>query len=260
MFHQLSILRECHTNSESNYISESAKIIKENKSNPTTVPIFENGNNYYIAESDLLNFMEASKEFDVNDALDIICKENSINKNSIVVSLDKNNFIIKEQLEEYKIVNERAVEDDASSLKEVMRWYNKFITASKNTKSDNIKDIDEKLKVLKNCLSSMESELRASKTAITTGKVKYIAKAIIPFNGIFRLIKRNDCYSGLAEIAGFIVQNIAAMMALPIVPASNGFQMGLRWQYYEKMLENSIKNTKEAIDYLEKKKKELSRK
>lgn len=142
-------------------------------------------------------------------------------------------------LNEDAVLNEWGAEDDATNLKKIKKWYSTFISATKNTKKDDLKDIDEKIKALEECREKMKKSLKEQKMS---DKLSYAAKSFIPFNSLYRLIKKGDCYAGFG---------ILGDMFIP------GISLGIRFATYSDMLQKFIDETDEAIEYLKKKRKEI---
>lgn len=219
--------------------SKGSKVIWERKGAASSVPVFEQDSKYYIATSDLENYMEAGMLTDVDEAVSNIAESNCIDKYDIVVAFDECSFLLEEALEESsQIVYEKSVEDDAVSLSQIMKWYSKFITTSKS-KAENKKEIEERIKVLKECVKSMQAALGSGNHG---ERIKYSLKSLIPLNWIYRLIKRQDSYAGLGWLADLLLPGVSLVIR------------GVSW---ESMIGENIKKTEEAIAYLEGKLKEF---
>lgn len=138
------------------------------------------------------------------------------------------------------VVLEKAVEDEAMSIKQAKKYLNKLLSSSKS-KSDSKEDIKLKIQMLKKCVRDMEAQLKdTDKDFMHT---KYVLKDLfIPFNSLYRFLVKSDKYSGLS------------MLADMIVPCAGGI---VRAVTYTKMLEMYIDKTKEAIEYLEKEYKKM---
>ena len=184
--------------------------------------------------------MIESSIMDVEEAVRNIAEANNIGKYDIIAVYDECNEFVYESLKDSSITLEASVEDDAMSLKKAQKWYNTFISASKS-KAENKQEIKERIDVLKNCVSKMESQLK-NEGVDPMGRIKYALKDFIPFNNIYRLIKRQDIYAGLSMLSNLIIPGSS-----PVVRAV----------VYKKMLENMIVKTNEAIKFLEGKLKEM---
>lgn len=122
------------------------------------------------------------------------------------------------------------------------------------------------------------------------GRVKYALKALIPFNDLWRLIRRRDAYAGITGLSRtgiqIVVSQIIASTAQKqmsdglakgtidglnkVFGAAKGAttasaaasvilktgEVGIRAATYNKILDKKIKETNEAIDFLKKKLKE----
>ena len=143
----------------------------------------------------------------------------------------------------YQSLNEGGwgVDGDSTNLKKIRKWYSKFVTDSKS-KADQIELIDERLEVLRKCSKNMKQTLTNSNGQNTSEMIKYALKSFIPFNDIARLIAKQDAYAGL---------RILTDMLLP------GVGIVVKTVNFNNMLNQCIKDTDEAIEYLEKKRKEL---
>lgn len=216
------------------------KLIEEAAADPTSYNIYEKDGKYYIPATSIQRYCEATGNFDVKEAIGAFQEANNITSSTIVYDYCDEAFV--EFFEEAGIVLEKAAEDDAMTLKQAMKWYGKFVTKSK-TKLEGKKDIEERIAILEKCIKDME---RAKKN--TEGeKTKYALKAMIPFNDLYRLIKRKDAYAGLGWIGGIAGSVIG--IGLPV-------DIGIRYVNFEKMLDAKIEQTKEAIKFLKEKLKE----
>ena len=138
------------------------------------------------------------------------------------------------------VILEKSVEDDAITSKaQVTKFYNKVLARSKS-KAESKEEIKERIKVLKECVSHMEYQ--RDHVTDEGGIVKYILKDFIPFNRLYRLIKKQDTYAGLAILYDLLVPGLGTVM---------------RGVHYKDMLTTYIEKTEDAIDYLEKKLKEM---
>lgn len=142
----------------------------------------------------------------------------------------------------YQSLNEEGMrlgaDRDSSNARKIKKWYKKFCTSSKS-KAENIEQIDERLKVLRASKKEMEETLSNENGRHGTEHALYMLKQVIPFNSIARLIDKQDVYAGLVPFLGWYIG--------PVV----------KFIMFDKMLEGMIKDTDDAIEYLEKKKKEL---
>ena len=143
----------------------------------------------------------------------------------------------------YESLNEGGwgVDGNSTDLKKVRKWYSKFITDSKN-KADSKELIDERLEVLRKCSKDMRQTRNDINGNNSSEMIKYALKSFIPFNDVARLIAKHDVYSGLRILTDMIVPGAGI-----IVKAIN----------FNNMRDQCIKDTDEAIEYLEKKRKEL---
>lgn len=206
--------------------------------NPETVNVYTDDEDCYVATSDLERYMDHSGTTDVDDAISDIARANNVEESSITLVYDRCEDYIMKSIMESSVVLEKAVESDSMSIKTAQEWYNEFIKASKS-KAENIKEIDERIAVLKECVRKMEQQRKAPNT--NNERIKYSLKSLIPFNAVYRLIKLHDVYTAKKSLLVLLFPVIAAPAAA----------VTLRWDRYDKMLERQIKQTKDAIDYLE---------
>lgn len=262
--------------------------LSESKANPLSVLIAANEGQYYATSSDLEAYMEASHTVDPVYAIQTIAEANGIEQDDISIVVDEATAFTVHELHEAGFLLERAAEADATTLNKVQKWYMRFVSKSKDN-ATNAAAIKARLTVLKQCKANMEKALAASKSGEKKGKLLYALKNFIPFNAIFRLIKNDDVYAGIGLLSGMVVGTVlnvifgvnknakAAMGSLmqgdvggatdSYVKELKGAQasstintahlLTLRVATYEKMLERMIKNTSEAIDFLEEKLKEI---
>lgn len=230
------------------------KIISENKKNPDSVNLFvSEGNKYYLSTSDIEKYMEASSIIDVEEAVENIAECNNVSPYSIIVSYDECSEFVLSSLIESSIVLEASAEDAAMSLSQANKWYNKVIQKSK-TKTESKEEVKERIIVLKSCVKEMEKQ--KNDVLRNGGIIKYVLKDIIPFNSLYRLIKRQDAYAGigiLANMAQSFIVNATKSATIASCPVS----MVIRAASYEQMLDSNIKKTNEAIEFLENKLKEM---
>ena len=149
----------------------------------------------------------------------------------------------------YQSLNEEGMrfgaDRDSSNARKALKWYRKFCTASKS-KAENIQQIDERLKVLKKSKKEMEDTLNNANGRHNTEQLTYALKSFIPFNDIARLIDKQDVYAGLRIVADTII---------PIGVVGTV----IKYIEFDDMLMKCIRDTDEAIEVLEKKKKELKK-
>lgn len=209
--------------------------------NPKFVPVAEADGRFFVAASDIERLVESGNIVSIDEAISKIINTNhgdGMTNENTVICMDGSSCYIQDFAESGMML-EASAEDDATNLKKTAKWYNKFISKSKGGTPDK-KEVQERINVLKECLRKMESALKNPDDK--NMKVKYAAKDLIPFNSVYRLIKRQDGYAGLGWIADMI---------LP------GLGIGVRYLTYEKMIEKCIGETKDAIDYLERKLKDM---
>ena len=149
-------------------------------------------------------------------------------------------------------IQERSSYTDASNLKKIKSWYNKFLKQMKRGNFDKT-EIDNKIRVLEQAIKDMEKSIedydrwRSGQSFASSDQMKYAYKTYIPFNGIYRWIKNNDKYAGLSDLV--------KLFPIPAVSLTVGGY--IRLVGYKNMLQTQIEQTKEAIEYLKAKKKEL---
>ena len=85
----------------------------------------------------------------------------------------------------------------------------------------------------------------------------YTLKALIPLNAIVRLIDKQDVYAGLGLVANVLISSVPVQGMAGVGAAAN---LSIRAANYSNMLKGQIKNTQEAIDFLEDRLKELKKK
>ena len=153
----------------------------------------------------------------------------------------------------YQSLNEEGhrigADRDSSNLKKIKKWYKEFCTASK-TKAENKQQIDERLKVLKLSKKEMEETLNNSNGRYDTEKALYIMKSSIPFNNIARVIDKQDAYAKLKITTSVILTLLVGPINVCVGPL-------IRYLKFDDMLKDMIKDTDDAIKFLEEKKKEL---
>lgn len=138
------------------------------------------------------------------------------------------------------VLSERAPERDSMSVKQAQKFFNDVISASKK-KTESIEEINARIKFLEGAVRRMEAAKEG--TDGNNEHVKFVLKALIPFNGLARLIDtQHDAYGFLANFAELIVP---------------GGSLIVRAATYKSMMDTQIKKTKNAIQYLENMKKTL---
>lgn len=198
--------------------------------------------------------MESTGIIDVEEAVENICESNNLSASSIIAVYDECSEFVLSSLIESSIVLESSVEDAAMSLKQVNKWYSKVISASK-TKAESKEEIKDRITVLKSCVKAMEKQ--KDDVLKDAGIIKYILKDMIPFNGLYRLIKRQDAYAGIGILANLAKTYIIAPVTKSAAVGRFPVTMVVRALTYKKMLESNIKKTNEAIEFLENKLKEM---
>ena len=151
-------------------------------------------------------------------------------------------------LEEYngggvEYLGEKSVEDNAVSVKDINKWYSKLISACKS-KAETKEEIKERIKVLEECVSAMKKEYDRDLNMLygTPGMLKYMLKEFIPFNSVYRFIKRQDKYAMIGSLSNLLIP---------------GISITVRGITYKNMLKDNIDKTEEAIKYLKEKLKEM---
>ena len=271
--------------------------LSSTKKNPLSVNIANESGTYYMASSDLEQYMEASHEIDAVKALNSIAAANKITTENMVIVVDEACEFVIDTLDEAGIVLEKAAEADSMGLKQAMKWYSKVVSKSKTIGSNATKDmIKERIDVLNDCIKSMEKAKKEAKNGKLGGRVKYALKSIIPFNALFRLVKKQDTYAGVGVLktglntvlniisfntgrkivksmedilntgnpAGAVNAYASASKAAPVIGALSTASsaatlgdIGIRLATYEKMLDAQIERTKEAVAFLQDKLKEM---
>ena len=227
--------------------------IYEMISNPSTVRVASRSGEYYIEDTDLENYMMASNTIGVSEAVDAIAEANNILSSDITVIVSENSDLLSELNSEMIAVQEKSSYSDATTPGAVMKWYRKFLASMKGGKATP-EVLDDKIKILEVCVSNMERELK--KTGVekyaSGDRIKYALKAIIPFNGLARLIKHRDAFAPGSTVSAFLVSIVTRKIMMPVA-------LGLRYGTYTEMLKKQIELTKDAIEFLKDKKKELSK-
>jgi hypothetical protein len=133
------------------------------------------------------------------------------------------------------------VDKDATSIRKVQKWYDKFVRYSTN-KAESKEMIDDRIEVLERSSKMMKDTLTNKNGMHGSEQVKYVLKELIPFNSISRLIHKQDAYAAI----GILTDTI-----LP------GSSYVVRAVAFDNMLEDSIKKTDAAIEYLKNERKKL---
>ena len=151
----------------------------------------------------------------------------------------------------YQSLNEEGMrfgaDRDSSTARKAMKWYSKFCTASKS-KAENKQQIDERLKVLRASKKEMEDTLSNANGRHTSEQIMYGLKSMIPFNDIARIIDKQDAYAAIRIGADVIASFMGVLVPVGTIAKTMSF---------DSMLQKCIKDTDEAIEYLEMKRKEL---
>lgn len=205
---------------------ESLQSIKEIMSNPESVNVYQNESINFVLKNDLERYMNCSGITDIEEALDNIANANSVSDDIFL-------------LDESSIILEKSVEDDAMTVKQAKTFYRKVLARSRG-KAESKEEIKARITVLKACVKDMENQ--QDNPMDDGGIVKYILKDFIPFNRLYRLIKRQDAYAGLAILYDMLLPGLGTVM---------------RGVHYKDMLEANIKKTNETIEFLEDKLKEM---
>lgn len=179
------------------------------------------------------------------------------------------------------------VDANSTTLKKEMKWYNKFVQQCR-VNADTVEAIDARLDVLKECSKQMKETRHNINGKNMAERLAYGFKALIPFNNIARLIAKQDLFAGGSGLGGGLVSFAGSTMAKKkaadaaanaktiadifnahkvaasaaktgMVAAGVGtaINIGVRIGTFNQMLDRCIKNTDEAIEWLENKKKEL---
>jgi len=175
----------------------------------------------YVMKEDMYSFMGKNDFYTLTEAENAYAAAVGIKENSIILT-------------------ERAPERDAMSVKQAQKFFDDVIRASRS-KTDSKKEIDARITFLKGAVKRMED----ARDGVDGNNehIKFVLKALIPFNGLARLIDtQHDAFGFLANFAELI---------LP------GGSMIVRAVTYKQMMDTQIKKTNAAIDHLEKMKKNL---
>lgn len=225
--------------------SRSLSVVEEAESNPENVRIYtdKNGKNY-IPTLDLEQYMVAAGISSVDEAVDNILSVNPfITKENTIIASNGCSEAFLEQLVEQNsmgVMLEKAVEDEAMSVKQAKKYLNKLLSDSKS-KASTKEEIKLKIQILEKCVKDMKAQLKD--TDKNFGHTKYVLKDLfIPFNGIYRFFAKGDKYAGLGTLANMVI------------PGSGGL---VRAVTYQKMLNQYIERTEETIQYLKKELKKM---
>lgn len=243
-------------------IVESTKVISKAKSNVDWVRVYKENDNYYISGKELLEYMDMSNISDFDEAVSNIEEANYIH--GIIVNLDEcDEYTSRLIEEEANIICEKSIEDNATTVKKQIKWYKDFVKRSKG-KADSKKELEERIKVLKECLKQLKKDYNDPKKMVMN-MFKYGFKAFIPLNGIYRLIKKHDVFAGLALIPRITLSVLAPTSSMSIAGKAvtnftkSGYEYIVRLESHKVMIEKCIDDTEEAIKYLEKKLKEFDK-
>ena len=142
------------------------------------------------------------------------------------------------------ILTERAAERDAMSIQEAEKFLNDIRKACMS-KTDSLEQIDERI----NCLESAVKKLKIANNS-TGERIKYPLKALIPFNGLARLIdKQHDAFGFLADAGAYVAGSIIAKLTGGVIFV-DVISAGIRAGTYEQMMDHQIEKTEKAIEYL----------
>jgi hypothetical protein len=231
--------------------------ITEMRQDPTSISIYAEDGKNFVSSLDLERYMEATGIFDAAEAMNNITEANNISLMNTSIVYDGCSDYIKESIHESGIIMEEAVEDNAMSVKQVQKWYNKMIKCSMS-KTESIKEIDERIQMLEKCVSQMEGQMK-NRSYDSAGRIKYALKDMIPLNWLYRVIKRQDAYAGLGWVASFAGNMVAKATKLPGLNVLGLASIVVRAATYDKMLQANIDKTKNAIEKLKEMKEELKK-
>lgn len=142
-------------------------------------------------------------------------------------------------------LTEASVEDDSTTVFKVEKWYKALMDEAKS-KSSTKEDIQHKIKELKECVKKMKDQRKNPDKNF--GREKYMLKAFIPFNNIYRVFKYGDGMAGTELLTNVLLSRTKFQALGALVVRGVG---------YQKMLDDMIKSTEDAIDFLEKKLKKM---
>ena len=175
---------------------------------------------------------------------------------------------------EQQCIQEKFVARDKMNLKEAMSWYNNFVRASKS-KIYAKEELEERINILNKCIK----------------KWNYAFNAIIPYNDICHFIENKEAYINMENLSIDNISNNIQVASDEIVeslkpenikdtlgsnefrdkaskvavkttamiaggPFGTAMNVVYRATTYNKMLDKSIEETEEAVDYLKNKLKE----
>ena len=161
------------------------------KKNPAAVLVAQNEGTNYVLASDLESYMEANDMINVAEAMNQIVTANQISLESTCVLIDEANEFTVDELGTAGIMTEASVDANSTSVRKVMKWYEKFVQNSKS-KADTKTVVEARLNVLKIAKTKMEKALEDAKSGKKGDKIKYSLGSLIPFNGIYRCIAKDD--------------------------------------------------------------------
>lgn len=222
------------------------KTITEARKNADSVQLYvsEDGDKCLLSTSDLENYMYRAHKSDVEEAVIEIAESNGVDHSDIILVYDECSDYILEDIEESSLVLEKSVEDDAVNVKKIEKWYKKLVKRCKDQDKDiTKKEIKDRIKLLEECVEKMTKQ--AADRTKDNGIIKYTLKAFIPFNNIWRFFTKHDKAAGWSFLADIFTLGSAKLYLRPIL--------------YGKMLNDNIKDTKEAIEYLKKKLEEMEK-
>jgi hypothetical protein len=231
--------------------------ITEMRQDPTSISIYAEDGKNFVSSLDLERYMEATGIFDAAEAVNNITEANNISLMNTSIVYDGCSDYIKESIHESGIIMEEAVEDNAMSVKQVQKWYNKMIKCSMS-KTESIKEIDERIQMLEKCVSQMEGQMK-NRSYDSAGRIKYALKDMIPLNWLYRVIKRQDAYAGLGWVTNVAGNMVAKATKLPGLNVLGLASIVVRAATYDKMLQANIDKTKNAIEKLKEMKEELKK-
>ena len=132
------------------------------------------------------------------------------------------------------------IEDDAPKYKDIKSWYADLQKHIAEDPDKSKKQLEEKIKMLEDVRDKLKDEME---NPSGWRRIKYTLKALIPFNGIYRLFKMNDNMSGISWLAN---------AAFPV-----GGEMTMRAFTYKAMIADMLNNTIICLNYLKKKQKTM---
>lgn len=233
-----------------NECAEAQSTISITKGNIVNIPLVESSDiagKYYIDSRDVMLAMENTFSADPVLTLDSIAEHNNVPVSNIIVLMRESDSFMESYFRDSKIMMEASPEDNAMSINQAMAWYKKVLKRSKGAGTK--EELKERISVLKACVEDMEKALRTLKRegGATYGNKKqtvYMLKALIPFNSIYRLIRRQDIYAGIGMLVGGLTNVLLPGLGM----AAN---VTVRMTQYRNMIQDNIDKTKDAIEYLE---------